>query len=431
MKPGERRRSIVLAYANGGLWGLGSGLTGTTLVFYLAQNYGAKGMALSWLLAAPALVGVLRLLTPLWMDRIGSRRKFCAAMFFTSAIVLLGLPLMSAPHILPATSRSSTALVCCWAGHHLFGHFGYVALWSWFGDLVPAAIRGRFVGRRSAWMNAGKVLGIVLSAAGAFYWQSYCQSAARPDLLWLGFATIATLGATAMLLAVWPLLKMIDPPSPSQIGARQAAYRMQELLLPFADRKFRRLLLYGMWFSFANGITDMALRVYQITVLQITYAEKRILDCSSRGMQSTLMPWVGKQVDRRGNVPALVLSQGLVAAALLFLLPASQEAKWWVVGTYVLWIAYAGTNVAMPNLMLQLSKVECTAAYTAAWFALTQLTYAVSVLMGGVLFDWASENSVVSEIGPWRLDHFAMLIIAGWILRSLGMIWAARIHEPT
>jgi len=430
MSPGQRRHSIILAYANGGLWGLGDGLAGMTLVFYLAQSYGAKGIALSWLLAAPKLVGVLRLFTPLWMDRLGDRRRFCVRFFFFSAIALLGLPIMSALNALPGATRSVTALVICWAGYHLLMHFGLVALWSWFSDLIPPQVRGRFVGRRSAWMNAGKVLGIVLSAVASFYWHRVCENAGRMDLLWTGFATLATTGAIIMMLAVWPLSKMVDPPSPSEIGARSAQYRMKEILLPFADASFRRLLYYGAWFSFANGITDTAIRVYQIAVLQITFTEKRILDSSSRGIQAALMPWVGKQIDRRGNVPALILSQGLVAAALLFLLPASPEAKWWVIGTYALWIAYAGTNVAMPNLMLQLSKAKCSAAYAAAWFAITQLVNAISLLIGGVIFDWASKNWTPLSVGSWQLDHFATLIVAGWMLRSLGMIWAARIREP-
>ena len=52
----ERRHSIFAAYANGGLWGIGNGLASTTLVTYLAKEYGATGVAVSWLLAAPAFV---------------------------------------------------------------------------------------------------------------------------------------------------------------------------------------------------------------------------------------------------------------------------------------------------------------------------------------------------------------------------------------
>jgi len=426
-----RRRSIVYAYLNGGLWGLGNGLAGTTLLFYLASSYGARGMALSWLLAAPALVGVLRLFTPLWLDRVGSRRTFCTRMFAISAFVLFGLPVLSAPNLLPEAAHSITALTICWAIYNLFEHFAVVALWSWIGDLVPRQVRGRFVGRRLSWMNGGKVLGLILSALFATKWREYVEATGHPEGLWMGFAILASTGAGFMLLAVWPITKMTDPPSPSGIGTRSPRTRLRELLIPFTDASFRRLLYYGLWFSFANGIADTAVRVYLVSVLQIKYTEKRILDFSSRSLQSLVMPWLGRQVDHRGNVPVLMISQGIVAAALLFFLIATPEAKWWIVGAYVCWLAYAGINVAMPNLMLRLSAPEYSTAYTAAWFASTQLAYALSALVGGILVDWMADHWQPLHLGTWQIDHFAAIILAGFFLRILGIPWAARIKEDT
>ncbi len=424
-----RRRSIVLAYLNGGLWGIGSGLTGTTLLFYLASSYGARGMALSWLLAAPALMGVLRLFTPLWLDRVGSRRDFCTRMFALSAFSLLGLPVLSAPHILPEATHSIAALTVCWATYHLFEHFAMVALWSWIGDLIPKKIQGRFVGRRLSWMNGGKVLGISTSAVFAIVWRKHCETTGNPNELWIGFAALAIAGASLMLLAIWPLAKMVDPPSPSGIGSRSPRTRLREILIPFADASFRRLLYYGLWFSFANGIADTATHVYVVSVLKIKYTEKRILDSTSRGIQSLIMPWVGKQVDRHGNIAVLILSQGFVSVALLFLVIATPESKWWIIGAYVCWIAYAGTNVARPNLMLRLSAAEFSGAYVAAWFASTQLAYALSVLAGGLWFDWMSENWEPVYLGTWQVDHFTAILLVGCLLRAIGMLWAARIRE--
>ncbi|MCG8450243.1 MAG: MFS transporter [Pirellulales bacterium] len=427
--PGERRRSIRLAYLNGGLWGLGNGLAGTSLVIYLANTYGAKGAQLSWILAAPALVGVLRLLTPLWMDRVGNRQRFCARMFFASAMVLLSLPLLSAPGVLPGAAHSIPVLIVCWAGYHLLEHFAVVAMWSWFGDLAPRRIRGRFVGRRTGWMTAGRVLGVVAAAAVTVEWRRRCEDSGQMENLWMGYASLASVAAVTMMIAVGPLLQMVDPPSPSEVGGRGAKLRWQELLQPFFDAHYLRLLCYGWWFSLANGITATTLYFFQMNVLKLEFAEKRVLDASSRGMQALLMPWVGAQADRRGNVSVLVISQLLVAAALLFLLPASVEAKWWIIGTYALWVAYAGTNVANPNLMLHLSDPRCSAAYSAAWFASTQLVYALSTLAGGWLYDVASEHWTPRNLAEWRIDYFAALILLGWLLRSLGIFWALRIRE--
>src|SRR3954447_20855778 len=96
-KPSALRSSIRCAYANGGVWGVGSGLASMTLVFYYASELHASGLAKSWILAAPSMAGLVRLFTPLWMQRLGSRRRFCIGMFLASSAVVAVLPLLSAP----------------------------------------------------------------------------------------------------------------------------------------------------------------------------------------------------------------------------------------------------------------------------------------------------------------------------------------------
>jgi len=423
----QRRRSIVGAYVNGGLWGVASGLVSTTLVIFLAKEYGATGLAISWLLAAPSLAGLLRLLTPFWLEQVGSRRKFCIRMFLASALVLLVLPIVSAPQVLSSSSLSVTVLVAMWAGYHVLEYMGAVALWSWFGDLVPRVVRGRFIGRRQAWTNAGKVTGTVAAAVGTYLWANHCEAIERPNWAWISYATCGLGGAAMIVLSTWPLVGMTDLPlHPS--GQPRASLRSQ-LLSPLTDQKFCRLLWFGLWFSFSNGLMQSARWMFQVSVLQMTFVEKKVLDAGSRGVQSLLMPSVGDWVDRRGNVSVLAFSQGIIALAPLFFLIATPETRWWIVGAYVCWLAYAGENVAQPNLMLGLSPPDQTAAYASAWFAWTQLAYSLSVLLGGVLFDWMAKHFAPISIGSLRVDHFAVLFLASWLLKSIGVFWAARIHE--
>ncbi len=428
LRPDARRRSIGAAYANGAIWGLSAGLASTTLITYLAKEYGASGVAISWLLAAPALVGLLRLSTPYWLERVPSRRSFCAAMFSISGILLCALPVGSAPGVLSTPRASVTVLVVLWVAYKLAEYIGAVTLWSWFGDVVPEPIRGRFVGRRQAWMNAGKVIGIVITAVGTHLWMNYCDEIEQPDLKWRAYAVCSIASAVLVLLSVGPLFLMADLPVRREASVRQSDL-LTQLLRPIFDRKFRRLLWFGLWFSFSNGITQSARFVFMAYELNISYATKRTLDASSRGVQSLLMPWVGNEVDRRGNVPILAMSQAIIAAAPLFLLMATLENWWWVLGAYVCWIAYAGENVTQPNLMLALSDPDERSAYASAWFAWTQLAYALSVLAGGYLFDWLKEHSVALSLRSLTINHFALLFLASWMLKTIGVYWAARIRE--
>ena len=66
--------AMRLANANAAIWAIGNGLISTLLVIYLAADLGAKGLAVSMILAAPRFAGVLRLGVPALMARLRARK---------------------------------------------------------------------------------------------------------------------------------------------------------------------------------------------------------------------------------------------------------------------------------------------------------------------------------------------------------------------
>jgi len=427
--PSPLRRSLSLAYANGAIWGAGSGLASVSLVAYFARELHASGTAIAWILAAPSIVGLSRLLTPLWLQRVRSRRRFCLGMFLASAVALGLLPIVAAPGALGDSQRSVAALGVVWALCQALEFIGVVALWSWFGDLVPTAIRGRFVGRREAWLTAGIVAGGFAAALATWAWQRHCQAIGQPELLWRSYAACASFGAALAALATLPLARMSDAASDRQ-ATLLAKPTWLGLVTPLVDRRFRRLMLFGICYSVANGLVQSPRQIFLASVLKLELAEKRSLDAASRGLQILLMPWLGGVVDRRGNVRLLVVSWAIVSLATVFFLLVTPGAKWWIVGAYVCWVAYAGLNVALPNLMLGLSPPQATAPYAAAWFAWTQLAYSLSILAGGQLFDWLSESGRLSWLGVGEAFPFRVLFTAGGVLMVAGVGLAARVPEP-
>ena len=146
---------------NGAIWAVGNGLTSTMLVVYLAMDLDTGGIALgvSFILAMPNLVGVLRLAAPAMIARLGDRKRFCVGAFLAAAVVLLAVPWVGVPGLLPSGRVAMVALVVLWCVYHLLQYLATVALWSWLADLVPRRIRGRFLGRRERWMVAGQAGG--------------------------------------------------------------------------------------------------------------------------------------------------------------------------------------------------------------------------------------------------------------------------------
>src|SRR3990172_4063022 len=107
-----RRRGRRMAYWNGALWALGNGLASTPLVVYLALELDAPalGLGTGLILAAPSLVGVLRMAAPALVERSGSRKKFCLRAFVVSLLLLALLPFLAAPGRLASPVASLATL---------------------------------------------------------------------------------------------------------------------------------------------------------------------------------------------------------------------------------------------------------------------------------------------------------------------------------
>jgi len=366
-------------------------------------------------------VGLLRLGAPAMIDRLANRKRFCIVAFVLSALLLLVLPWICAPGRLPSPGWSLAALIVLWCLYHLLQYLGMVALWSWLADVAALRIRGRFLGWRQRWIVAGTATAAI--DAGLFVWGLHQLYPALPK--WIPYGITAVLGAGFMLAALAPLGRML-PCGPRTPSPRTTT----SWIMPFRDARFLRLLLFGCWFSFFNGITQAAQNCYPLEVLGISLFVSLSLQTGMNLGQWTVSPWLGRLADRLGNRPVMFVSQLLVAAGLLFFAVATPSQWWWLIGAWVLWIAYAGLNVCLPNLMLKLAPPQANVSYVAAFYAVTGLCYAANTILGGVLVDHCRTWGFPLGGNRW-LFFFPCIFVLGWLTRSLGAILLLWVIEPT
>ena len=182
----QRRRALALGHVNGALWSAGNALTTGPLVSYLAQDLKASGLALSMLFAAPTLAGLLRLAAPAVIHRAGTAKRACLTLSLASYLLIPGLPgIAVAAHTMDRRVAIG-ALIAILFVHQLLEYLGTVALWSWWADLVPPAIRGRYFARRQIWQLSIAIPTLLASGYFADYWRG--QYANQPDRLLLAYA---------------------------------------------------------------------------------------------------------------------------------------------------------------------------------------------------------------------------------------------------
>ncbi len=411
------RHAMSLANVNAGLWAIGNGLVSTSLVIYLAADLGATGLAVSFILAAPRFAGLLRLGVPALMARLVARKRLCVVSYALSALVLCVIPLAAALERRVADGVAIAILVGAWCLYHLTEYAGTVTLWSWLGDLTPVRVRGRMLGRRECWLTAGRVGGLVVSAALASLWAWLLPKAPR----WEPLALSAAIGAAMMLAAVVPLLMMPGlPRSPSAVPRTP----WRTLGRAFTDPAYARLLVFACWFSIANGITATVQELYPIRVLDISYTVRQVLQGVMRTGQFAIAPRMGRLVDLWGNRPVMILSQCVVATGPLFFLAATPQWPWLVAGAFLVWIAYAGLNVGLDNIKLKLAPAENNAPFVAVYHTVADLANGATIILGGWVYDRLGVQ------GSQASSLYAQLFLAGCVCRILAIPLLARLIEP-
>jgi hypothetical protein len=415
-----------LGYLNGALWAIGNGLTSGSLITYLAIDLGAQGVGVSIVLAIQAMVGTLRIAAPTVIGLVGGARRTCLLLTTASYVIIFLLPIVTlAGSPLRGTLPPVATLITVLCVHQLLEHLGTVALWTWWADLVPQRIRGRYFGRRNIWQLAALIPAVWLGGRCVDLWKQHHAGNALG-----GYAIVTATGATFLLASIVPLVLM-----PERLGLRSPRMTIRglglsTLLAPFASPSFRRVLGFGVWFSLVNGLTQSAQNIYPKRVLDIGLTEQAALVTIMRLGQMGYSAWVGPASDRYGNRPVLVVSQLVQAAGMLFFFLSAPEQTYWLYGAWICWSAFAGINICAPNLLLKLAPAGLTAAYVGTYWGVTGSVYASATLAGGYVHDLLAKHSEVLAWLPAGVDFYHGMFLCAWLARSMAVVMLLRVAEP-
>lgn len=424
LTPARRRRALAWGHVNGGLWAGGNALSTGSLVIYLASDLGAQGLGLSLVLATPNLAGLLRLVAPAIVYRAGTARRACLTLSTASYLLIVGLPVIAA--LAPSFSRGGAvaAMIALLFAHQLLEYIGTVALWAWWGDLVPERIRGRYFARRQIIQLAVSIPTLLASGHFADLWRQ--RFGDDPDRLLLAYAIPTGLGAALLLASLLPLVFM--PPT-RRYPRPDTRLVWSAISAPFVDRRFLWLLVFRSWFSLANGITQVVQSaIYPKVILGFGVGPMNAFRVVTGVGQMAGSRAVGKWSDRFGNRPVLMAAQACVSLSLVFYIVARPETRWWLAGAWVLFAAYVAHNICLPNLVLKLSPELERPAYFAAFDALGSVFHAAATVAGGLLFDYLRATSSDSAGEP--LGSCLVILVLGLVMRSLGVVLLAIVREP-
>jgi MFS family permease len=350
----------------------------TSFVPLFALAYGANNAQIGQLTAIASLCGLIALFPGAQAIKLmGGRRKALVVLF---GGVIGRVPLL-AWLVLPFVIQDhGSAVIVIIAVNALITFCAYFANPAWtaiVADIVPREIRGRFFSHRNWAVNLPALL--VVPLAGLLI-----QVGNRPGQPFAGYEMAFALALGAGALATYSYARLDDPLPTGQVS--HALPMAEWVRIIWAAPEFVSLVVCTLIWNLGVQMVGPFLNVYLVNNLGASTAMVGWVAAASSLMALLTQQWLGRWVDRRGNI--------WVQGALSFIIPwipiawMVARAAWQVVIINgIAGILWTGYSLASFNLLLDLAPVEARAEANALFQVVIVGSAAIAPIVGGHLAD--------------------------------------------
>ncbi|XXF81280.1 MFS transporter [Myxococcaceae bacterium GXIMD 01537] len=381
----------------------------------------------AWALAlklGPFLVGVMTALPffaqfvqfpAAWLTSTFGHRRVALTAVCLSRLVMF--PLCVLPWLPLTLAGQQRLLVAVAAASAVLGVVGNNAWVAWMGELVPASVRGRYFGQRTALCMLGGTLASL--AAGTLL-----DRLRPPEGVGLALPLLA-LAACVIGLVTTALLATQHDPTPGVSGPR---LDLRAALVPMKDPGARRVLVYQVAWNAAVGVSAPFFAFHMLQNLRMGFVLMALEMAAVAAVRMLTAPVWGRLIDRYGAQPVLMgCSVGMAAIPVLWLFP-EPGTLWPLAFDVVLAGAFwSGHGLAIFALPLAVAPRQGRPFYLAAFATAGGLAYAVASTLGGGLASLLPETFI---LGGRAWVNLHVLFVLSSVSRFLAALLAARIAEP-
>ncbi|MEZ5977800.1 MAG: MFS transporter [Planctomycetota bacterium] len=362
------QRGLRLSVVEGSAFALMVGL-GETYIVADAIRLGASTLVLGLLVTLPLFVGSLGPLASLRVLRGLSRRKG----FIATANVLQGLNLAVIGLSDHQGWTTPLQLLLASTLHQLLGQAAGTAWTSWFGDLIPAVVRGSYVAMRNRFVYGGVSVGI-LAGGGLLEWLE--PAVGEEGRTGLGFTAIFALAGLARLLSAVLILRT---PEPRFAGIATGA-RVKRFLRTARGSRAWRIVVFGFFLQLTVYVSGPYYTPYMLENLSFSYVEFTLASLAVTLVKVTMLPAWGRAVDQQG--PRASYATTCVLLALVPLPWVFVDSWGWVLLAQAFsGLAWGGYEVSLFGLMVA-SSYRDTRTHVSA---VQQVVNGAAQLLGGLL----------------------------------------------
>lgn len=358
-----------------------------------AVRLGAAALELGLLVALPLAIGAAGPIAAMAVLARVRRRKpivvSCAAAQAATLGVLAALEAAGA-----LTPRLMIA-VCC--AYQLFNQAAAAVWSSWYGDLVPARIRGRYFSRRSRGAHLATCVAIVGAGVALQVLEPGSVADTAPGAGGRAYTLIFALAAVCRFASSALLASSPEPEFGGLAGARESVSAL------FGERggAARRLLAIAFAMQLAVYLGSPYFSPFMLADLELSYLEYMAGSVAVVLAKSTMLIAWGRAVDRFGARACFQLALMLVAFIPLPWVFAGGIGS--VIAAQMLsGFAWSGHELSQFSLLLESAGTRLRPQLFAAVNAATGASQLLGSIAGGAVLTYAS--------GDYRMLFVATMV---------------------
>lgn len=360
----------------------------------LAVDLGASNVVIGVLAAIPHLAQLGQLPALILVSRLRQRRRIYLA---SGAVARPMLLVIAAAAVLPAGGWALALIACAFAVRYVAGSFLACAWNSWMRDLVPDAEMGRLFGRRQKRM-IGIAIAVSLAAAGFIDgWKAWV-----PLPPTAGYAIVYCLAFLGGAYSVWCSRRIEEPPMDPTVGSP-----LGELVLPFRDPNYRRLIAFLASWSFATNLAAPFFTVHMLKRMDLDLTWVIGLGALSQFAAFVMATRWGAIADRMSNKAVLGVCTPLFVLAVFAWTFTTMPEKHLLTVPLLVAIhvvtgfASAGVTLAAGNIGLKLAPRGRATGYLAAIALVNATAGGLAALVGGLTADLFAASRLSLTV-HWR-----------------------------
>jgi MFS family permease len=320
--------------------------------------------------ALPQLAQVVQVPSA-WASILAGRRR--VALVTLAASRQAFLPLAILPLLAPTPGHARALLVAVAAASAALAMAGHVAWTAWMGDLVPARIRGRYFGRRTATcILAGTVSSLVTARL-----LDGVRVANAGVVLSILAVTASVVGAVTVVL----LARQHEPPLAPEPRPGIAC-----ATTPLRDPRARAILVYQLAWNASVGLAGGYFTYHLLGNLGAGFVVVALHAAGGALAKVVSASFFGRAIDRVGARPVLAAASFGSAGLPLLWLAAAPGVLWPLALDAVLGgIAWGAHGLASFSLSLAVAPRRVRPFYVAAFSSAGGLAYVLGTAAGGTL----------------------------------------------